>query len=326
MTKDELKSMAVRKTIAILEELGIKYRKNDFHESGTVNGRYVDATIVVSMSGNVTTKVRFDDEKRGAALKKVKMQFYNYFNCRVRDYGVTFTFTKKELELEYIKQEDVDENKLEAVMEKIQKLLALSESDNEHEAVSASLMAQKLLAKYNLSIEEINGGEEEATIEETRADVGTGNKWKYTLADIIARNYRCKDYFHGNKTIVFRGYRQDVLIARRVYVYLFSVCKRLAGAYAKKVREEQWTAAGVQNSFAAGFIAGVDGELSKQCRELMIITPQAVEKEFEEFAKGFGTINSNVAVMNGTAYEEGVVEGRRALNAQYIDDNSRYIE
>lgn len=332
MTNKELGKLAINKTISILEEVGIKYRRNDFTDvSGYINGRWRDSSLTVTMSGNVITKVFFDDERRGKKLKKEKLKFYNYFNCRVYDNCVRFLFTKKELELENIKQEDVDATKLDSIMEKISKLLALSESDNEHEAISASLMAQKLLAKYNIDLEKIQAkDDEEIPIEEVRADVGTGNKWKYNLASVIARNYRCKCYYEGSSTIVYHGYRQDIMIARRVYMYLFSVCKRLARAYVKKIKESEsrYNMDGVYNSFCAGFINGVNAELSRQCTELMIVTPKEVEKEYKTFSAKFGNKNTNIISDNTDwgAFDDGEIEGKRALNAQYIDDNSKYIE
>ena len=330
MNNDELARVAINKTIAILEEVGIKYRRNDFtKEYGYIDGKWRDSSLEVSMSGTVITKVFFNDEKRGAKLKKAKMKFYNYFNCRVFDNYVRFLFTKKELELENIKQEDVNADKLDSVMAKINKLLTLAESDNEHEAISASLMAQKLLAKYNIDLEKVQAkDDEEIPIEEVRADVGTGNKWKYQLSNVIAKNYRCKNYYHRSDTIVFHGYRQDIMIARRVYMYLFSVCKRLARAYVKKVKEEEdrYSMEGVYNSFCAGFISGVDAELSRQCTELMIITPKEVEEEYKTFSEKFGKKNTNISMTDYEAFGEGETEGKRALNAQYIDDNSRYIE
>lgn len=43
----------------------------------------------------------------------------------------------------------------EKLVKKIQKLLALSESSNEHEAQSAMLKAQELLIKHKLSLKEV---------------------------------------------------------------------------------------------------------------------------------------------------------------------------
>lgn len=330
MTNDDLFLLAVRKTIEIMAEVGIKYRKKDFtRKNGTyIDGFFYNPTCEITMSGTITLKAWFDEGERGKKLKKMKEKFFNYFNCRVFDNYVRFRFTKKELELEYVKQEDVDANKMEQIMAKIQKLLALSESDNEHEAISASLMAQKLLAKYNIDLEAVTGIAEEQEIEEVRADVGTGNKWKYRLSNVVANNYRCKNYYHGADVIVFHGYRQDIVIARRVYMYLFSVCKRLGRAYVKKIKEteDRWSMDGVYNSFCDGFINGVNTELSKQCTELMIVTPQAVIEEYEQFSAKFGQKDTSVQVNDYGAYKEGEIEGKRALNAQYVDDNSKYIE
>lgn len=329
LTQKDRERIAVDKTISIMEELGVKYRKNDFFKEGYMkNGAFYSYTLHSFNDGTVETIIRFDDENisRHAKLKKVRLDFFNYFNCRVYENRVVFVFTAKELELEYIKKEDNDKNKLNEVMVKVQKLLALSESDNEHEAISASLMAQKLLAKYNIDMEEVKTSDEEQPIEEAIADVGTGNKWKYTLADVVAKNYRCKKYFKGSEMIVFHGYRQDILIARRVYMYLFSVCKRLGKSYVRKIKEEGYITDGVYNSFCAGFINGVDKELSRQCTELALIIPEAVEKEYKIFSADFGVKNTTFYWHDIKAYAEGEIEGKRALNAQYIDDSSKYIE
>lgn len=329
LSKEELEKIAVNKTISILEEIGVKYRRNDFYKEWKFEDDVYKQTLEVTMSGNVITKVYFSDKKRGKQLKKLKLKFYDYFNCRVFDDYIRFLFTKKELEIEYLKEEDTESKKLENVMQKISKLLALAESDNEHEAISASLFAQKLLAKYNIDLEQVQAkDDEEINIEEVQADVGTGNKWKYQLADVIAKNYRCKDYFSGSSTIVFHGYKQDVVIARRIYMYLFSVCKRLAKKYVKEKKEEGYNTEGMYNSFCAGFIRGVNKELAKQCTELMIITPKAVEKEWEDFSSKFGNKDTSILKNNidVEAIKEGEIEGKRALNAQYIEDNSKYIE
>ena len=132
------------------------------------------------------------------------------------------------------------QSKIEEVIRKVQKLLALadqSRNPSEAEAIAASMQAQKLLAKYNLEIADITGEEKKEEIEQVIADVGTGNKWKYTLANAIADSYCCKCYYHGAEMIVFYGYQSDVLIARRVFMYLFKVGNSLATKYVKARRD-----------------------------------------------------------------------------------------
>ena len=326
MTNEDIVKTAIQKTICILNEIGVKYGRSDFVIDGYCGES--DTTVIYTMNGNVSIYLYFGNNSKSKKLKTKKLELYNYFNCRVDDTRAAFFYTKKELEIEYLKEPDSDNEKMEAVMAKVQKLLALAESDNEHEAISASLMAQKLLAKYNIDMERLDGDTENTQkIEEVEVGVNTGNKWKYHLAECIARNYRCKCYYTGSKIIVFRGYRQDIMIARRVFAYLYSVCKRLGNSYLRRKREESvGSVNGVFNSFCLGFIHGVNSELSKQCTELMLITPKEVEDDFKNFSKSFGIKNTSISLNDMDAFSKGEVEGKRALNAQYIDDNSRYID
>lgn len=328
MTQDDLIKYAVKKTVKMLADCGFKYREAELSETKI---KFGCPRLVVSMSGTIQIEIPFDDavfEKRGKRLKKEKNRFLTYYNCNVYEWNLTFKYTKKELEIEYIRQEDLEESKVEQIMEKVKKLLSLSESDNEHEAISASLMAQKLLAKYNLDIEAVTGKVKEEDIEETSVMVESGDSWKYALAFGLADNYCCKCYAHGTNTFVFRGYRSDILIARQVFGYLHSVCKRLGKAYEREYRKEYGTAQGIYNSYCAGFVNGVKSELSKQCTALALVVPEKVQEDWKEYASDFKKVNASdkLRMNDWEAYEKGVQDGKDALNAQYIDDGSRYIE
>lgn len=337
MTQDDLTRYAIQKTVKMLADCGFKYRKlelaNTKREYGCESYKLCRPYVEVAMSGKVLIKIPYLDEQqpeRGRRLKKEKNQFLMYFNCNVREEYIIFIFSKKELEIEYIRQEDVEESKVEQIMEKVKKLLALSQSEcNEHEAISASLMAQKLLAKYNIDIEEVTGEPKEEEIEETLVDVGTGNSWKYALAFGIADNYCCKCYASGSEKFYFRGYRSDIMIARQVFAYLFSVCKRLGKAYEREYRKNTvGSAEGVFNSYCAGFVQGVKSELAKQCRALALVTPKPVEEDWKGYSEKFKTMNASerLSMSDYEAYEKGERDGKDALNAQYIAENGKYIE
>ncbi len=328
MTEENLINFAIKKTIGILEECDLKYRKNDFNRYNTtyVNRKYQGPTIMKLLDGGVVLTVFYDDlnnHNRGIKLKRNKDKFYNYFFAHVDFDCISFKYTKKELELEYLKQSD-EGNKNDEIMKKIQKLLALAESDNEHEAISASLMAQKLLAKYNITLEKNDTDEE---IREVTVKLNTGDKWKYNLGQIIANNYCCKFYWlSGGETIVtFRGYITDIMIARRVFTYLFSVGKRLAKTYEKNHREEHGFAYGIYNSYCSGYLNGIEGELNKQCTALQLVIPKEVEKDWDEKFKDIKTTDTNIPLNDYGAFKQGETDGKNALNAQYIDDNSQYI-
>ena len=323
MEKEQLKKLAIEKTISMCAEIGIKVRRSFF-----VLETYIDYMKVLRSANVKILKVDgkevvsvFIDFKNLPQAKTHKDKFLEFYNCTVINEGVIFKFTEEALEISE-KVEVTDQN-IEAVIRKINKLLALSQDKcNENEAIGASLMAQKLLAKYNIALSDLDGyKEEEQEAEEVRAVVGMGDKWKYELAEVIARSYRCKVYTCGSEVVVFYGFRQDILIARKVYMYLYNVCKRLGREYLKEYTENNpyEKADGIHTSYCHGFVTGVDEQLSKQCTELMIITPRKVEESFAEFSKGFRNRSLSYSYADSKAYSEGKKSGRSSINAQYIE-------
>ena len=79
---------------------------------------------------------------------------------------------------------------MENIIAKIEKLLALAEKNpNEHEAMSAALKAQELIAKYNIDIATLGTSEEKPEISTTSHTIPEtyhfNRKWRYELANII---------------------------------------------------------------------------------------------------------------------------------------------
>ena len=129
------------------------------------------------------------------------------------------------------KGENIMENntisKQEKIIAKIRKILELSKKNpNQNEAEAAALKAQALMAEYHVELTDL---EDMQTVEEITEEVfqtGTGNKWKYSLARIIARNFRCRHFYYGKSAVAFYGYETDVKIAVMTYEYLFKVGKK----------------------------------------------------------------------------------------------------
>lgn len=328
MTLKEYAYAAIDIVIDLAAEQGIKYRRGDFRIEGIDKTKGFGLNNVYFIGGinepsGVTVNLRYDFARTGKKLKAAKNGFYSYKYCRVKELGVMFNFSLNEIEIQSVKETTADQSKIEEVIRKVQKLLALadqSRNPSEAEAIAASMQAQKLLAKYNLEIADITGEEKKEKIEQVIADVGTGNKWKYTLANAVADSYCCKCYYHGAEMIVFYGYQSDVLIARRVFMYLFKVGNSLATKYVKARRDSgEWQTQGLYNSFCSGFCAGVRSELQKNCTALMLVTPQAVIESFDKYSEKFKAVDNSISMNDYDAYTTGEVEGKRALNAQYIE-------
>ena len=257
----------------------------------------------------------------------------SYIQCVVEKEYVSFVYFYKQLEIEYLTINDantnVKEKEKDKAIEKIKKLLALAQSDNEAEAISASLMAQKLLAKNHLTMHDIDGthGEEEP-VEDCYFVTDEGkDKFKYDLASIVADNFCCKTYFKAHY-IHFRGYRVDIIAARNCYGFLYNSAKKLGHARERAVRKRGFSATGVYDSFVDGFLSAIQTELSKQCTALMLVTPEKVLEEWKTFKEESGMkekdLSRNSAV-NYDAWVAGNKEGKKIFNSQYLDDSQHYI-
>lgn len=157
------------------------------------------------------------------------------------------------------KEQRIMEN-TEKIINKIKKVLELSKNNpSEKEAQAAALKAQKLMAEYHISMEEVSGIEDSENISEECTNVGTGNKWKYRLSTIIARNFRCQHFYYGKSTVVFYGYKTDAEIATETFKYLFNMGNKLATKFYNKKKKEckeigiSFYGKGIKNCFLIGF-------------------------------------------------------------------------
>ena len=336
MTLGEYADAAVQWVIDLAADFGLKYRYFDFgspmKELPELHRNSLAKNTVTLIGGSTPKGVRVvlstDCPRMGKRVKEVKDNFLNFAFCRVIPSGylagVNFFLSFNEVEIHVAGDVKPDEDKVDSIIKKVQKLLALadpSRNPSEEEALAASMQAQKLLAKYNLDIAAITGKEKEEKIQQTVADVGTGKKWKYNLADVIARSYCCKAYYVGSDQIVFYGYQSDTVIARRVFMYLFNVGNRLGERYVKDYKAERgYVTANLFNTYVTGFTDGIDAELSSQCRALALIVPPKVEEKYKVFSANFGTKNTTVQTgYDRRAYERGKTDGRQALNARYLE-------
>lgn len=215
--------------------------------------------------------------------------------------------------------------KREKILKKIENLLALAGNNpSENEAIAAALKAQELMAKYNIELADIEGEKPKNNItEETytpKANCHYVRKWRYTLAQIIAKNFCCKTYCINRDTIVFYGYEKDAKIAVEVFKFLFETGNKLANRYYLKCKKEGKNTKGVLNTYLVGFCDGIKEVLDKQCTALMIVVPKEVEEAYTERSKGFKLIKNSLNVTSDDrAYNEGKTEGKATATARGIE-------
>ena len=215
--------------------------------------------------------------------------------------------------------------KREKILKKIENLLALAGNNpSENEAIAAALKAQELMAKYNIELADIKDEKPKNNItEETytpKANCHYVRKWRYTLAQIIAKNFCCKTYCINRDTIVFYGYEKDAKIAVEVFKFLFETGNKLANRYYLKCKKEGKNTKGVLNTYLVGFCDGIKEVLDKQCTALMIVVPKEVEEAYTEHSKGFKLIKNSLNVTSDDrAYNEGKTEGKATATARGIE-------
>lgn len=211
----------------------------------------------------------------------------------------------------------------EKMIDKIRKVLKLAQDNpSMEEGLAAALQAQKLMAKYNIH-------EDDVSLEEIKDEIGSVfstqkhnshlKAWRKNLAMVISRNFRCKCYMRG-QDVVFRGYKKDAEIAMEVYLSLYEICRKLGTKAHEKQKAEEGTGKGAHNSFALGFVRGVEEGLGEQCTALMIVTPKEVEEEYVTFSAGFGKSRGmSTNNIDGKLYAQGKVEGKAAIKSHGIE-------
>lgn len=209
---------------------------------------------------------------------------------------------------------------MEKTIEKIKKLLALaSNNPSENEAMAAALKAQALMAEYNIT--EAQLGEEVKEIDEIKIGMPDGHimkKWRISLALALGKNFRCKVYMMNGEDIVFYGYKQDIAAAAQVYHFLFETGNKLANRFYYAEKKAGHSTSGLLASYLTGFVRGIESELDKQCKALMIITPKEVTDGFAELTKGYKTKSVTNNRSNYNAFTRGHLDGREAVQARRL--------
>lgn len=213
----------------------------------------------------------------------------------------------------------------EKIVEKIAKLLNVSKDRGatDAEAMSALAMAQQLMAKYGVAASDLEEVErDESNIVSLKCEHKWDAGYRQNLACVISENYRCKVYLNGG-TIVFMGVEEDALIAKQAFEFAYRFIYRRGNQEYEKAKKESLfgSARGVFNSYALGFIKGLDEVLSAQSKALMIVVPDTVVEAFDQMnlKDGRGGMNMGDGYYR-KYYEMGFDEakeqyGRKAIGA-----------
>ena len=172
------------------------------------------------------------------------------------------------------------------------------DAPNDEEGQTALLMAQRLMVKHNLSMNDLTNSKTQKDIGET---IGTWEYrlpwWQEKLAGILGENFRCKTIRRrlpedGITQIIFFGYQSDAEFCSKVYegalLYLKYRLKRLFPT----VSRARWK--DYKKSYLLGFLNGIDQRFQDQAQSseefgLMVKIPAEV---LEEQHRRMGSLNN----------------------------------
>jgi len=213
-----------------------------------------------------------------------------------------------------------------SVIEKVQKLLALSKSSNANEAAAAAAAANRLIDQYRLSEADIASGDEanDPLVEDDGFIYETGRivPWKNSLAVNLAKHYGCAifnsaTYASGRKASRYKliGRKSDISVTNYMFAWLTAECQRLSE------NEARGKGRVFAASYCQGFVSGVvnqlkasRAEVNQNASQASIVKINAREQEAVDFMNNIYNLKSSkissAARINPSAFDAGFNRGK----------------
>ncbi len=148
------------------------------------------------------------------------------------------------------------------LQEKISKLLALSNSPNEHETALAAEKAAELLARHNLCIADLGKDKDEDITKGIIDKTGRYVTWKMWILAGIANANRCqamRSTYTGEMRLV--GTETNITVSKSLYQYLTTVVDKLVKQHRSKRRT-------FLHAFRVGFATRLRQRLEQQRKNM----------------------------------------------------------
>lgn len=228
------------------------------------------------------------------------------------------------------------ENSDDKLIDKIEKLIRLSSSNNEHEARAAMMKARELMAKHHIRMEDVSPEEREnesvecsTTLEKFR------ESWISDLAAVIADNFRCRTLIlrsarGGIYKIRFYGVNDDSFVCMEIFRYALQVVnsrvKTMRGIFKESGKSFEYNDKLV---YCHGFMTGLQANFTEQTRQqrrsrdddcfaLALCVPAVVDKAIEsigDLENKKPSERPTISRKNSMLYGIGYTDGKTFQNA-----------
>lgn len=228
------------------------------------------------------------------------------------------------------------------IREKIQKLLALSKSPNEHEAYAALVKARELIVKNKLNEKDFEEKKEKKIRGVEISNISFSMKrdpWVLDLKDLIAENFSCKSFvsrYRNERTyyVRFMGYVEDIDMCTDVFTYAYKCIQEGIKKEKKKYKGYPVKSLSiVANSYGYGFVEGLAQAFEKQNQEnekgwgLVLTVPEEVVNKVNELCGKPRNISCKATEeIHSDTYNAGYVEGKQFTTRKKLGEESGKIE
>lgn len=235
---------------------------------------------------------------------------------------------------------------IESIANKIKKLLALSQSPNEAEAIAASRKAQELLTRHNLSMADLADSSQEDVDQYEVSSQQKSDRWRESLIDGVADANFCEFLTRttrGNgSTYLLIGRPSNCKVAALQYEYLCKTVERLASEAVNETGEK-----GFRNAFRVGCAQRIRQRLKETIKEQCsqgvvsndgnisaIVMRSLFERRQAEIKQYISTelgrvryVNKSTSISSSSGYAAGDRAGRQvSLNKQVgAGGNQKYL-
>lgn len=231
--------------------------------------------------------------------------------------------------------ENMSNEQMKEVIKKVQKLLALAQSDNENEARLALQKAQELQAKYNIVFDQLDIEDESQKVIEEKydaPDTESLNSLFTMMACNLADHYRVKTYINVHrewgtvdgkyqrttkKQLVVVGLPFDVEVFKQSLFFAYNAMRKLATTFVRQLpsfytRSQKLLS---KNDYCFGFIKGcVKGlEENEMTKALIVVTPHVVIEHMNSMKLGAAAPMARASRGDYDAFEAGHRDGKDSM-------------
>lgn len=222
------------------------------------------------------------------------------------------------------------------IIKKVKGLLAIAKDEkNDEESQSAFVLAQKLMIQYHIDKHEVEDFEDTSKLDEINEESVTIYKrlywWERSLARIIAKNFRVKNFLNSKpvgkqmkRKIVFYGFGRDLELAKEMYILAYDVILYHSQKFIEDYYEtsyeprSSYMTKSIKTSYTRGFLNGLSHRFDEQIAvlrevyEVLVLIPEEVEQAYSEMSSDWGKPLvfecPNVEVFE--AYQQGLIDGK----------------